>query len=78
MCVRERFFAAMSTDEQLAVRSTSWSHVWATCPPFAGDEAFELIESVRTQARRFADGDLAVADDLNRLLASLANEQCGS
>jgi len=26
---------------------------------FAGDEAFELIESVRTQARRFADGDLA-------------------
>ncbi|MEM1304460.1 MAG: phosphoenolpyruvate carboxylase, partial [Planctomycetota bacterium] len=39
-----------------------------------GDEAFELIERVRAEARQFRDGDMAAGERLDDLLPSLANE----
>jgi phosphoenolpyruvate carboxylase len=41
---------------------------------FEGNRAFELVESVRMLARRFTNGDLHAAEELNREFASLSTE----
>jgi phosphoenolpyruvate carboxylase len=66
----------MSTDEQLRREIDQLGRMFGdVIRRFAGEESFELIESVRSLARRFADGDAGVADELNQLLESLANEE---
>ena len=39
-----------------------------------GDQAFELIERIRGEARQFRDGDMAAGERLDELLPTLANE----
>ncbi|TWT95984.1 Phosphoenolpyruvate carboxylase [Botrimarina colliarenosi] len=66
----------MATDERLRREIDDLGRTFGdTVRRFAGDEAFQLVETVRRLARRFCDGDLAAADELDALLRDLTADQ---
>ena len=66
----------MATDERLRREIDDLGRTFGdTVRRFSGDEAFELVESVRRLARRFCDGETAAADELDELLQSMTTEQ---
>ncbi|QDV73143.1 phosphoenolpyruvate carboxylase [Botrimarina mediterranea] len=66
----------MATDQRLRREIDDLGRIFGdTVRRFAGDGAFELVESVRRLARRFCDGDLAAADELDALLRGLTADQ---
>lgn len=66
----------MATDQRLRREIDDLGRTFGeTVRRFSGDGAFELVESVRRLARRFCDGDLAAADELDALLRGLTADQ---
>lgn len=45
---------------------------------FAGEDAFDLVEEIRAEARQFRDGDIEVGDQLEHLVADLSGDQLGT
>lgn len=66
----------MATDQRLRREIDDLGRTFGeTLRRFAGDESFELVETVRRLARRFCDGELAAADELDALLRGLSADQ---
>lgn len=66
----------MATDQRLRREIDELGRTFGdTVRRFAGEEAFDLVEQVRGLARRFCDGDLAAADELDKLLRDLSADQ---
>lgn len=66
----------MATDERLRREIDELGRIFGdTVRRFAGEETFQLVEQVRLLARRFCDGDVAAADEINSLLRDLSGEQ---
>lgn len=66
----------MATDQRLRREIDDLGRMFGeTVRRFAGKEAFELVERVRALARRFCDGDLGAADELDALLRGLTADQ---
>jgi phosphoenolpyruvate carboxylase len=66
----------MATDQRLRREIDDLGRTFGeTVRRFAGDGSFELVETVRRLARRFCDGELAAADELDVLLRGLTADQ---
>lgn len=66
----------MATDQRLRREIDDLGRTFGeTVQRFAGDDSFELVETVRRLARRFCDGDIAAADELDALLRGLTADQ---
>ncbi len=66
----------MATDERLRREIDDLGRTFGdTVRRFAGEDAFDLVESVRRLARRFCDGDTAAADELDQLLQTMTTDQ---
>lgn len=66
----------MATDQRLRREIDELGRAFGdTVRRFAGEEAFDLVEQVRGLARRFCDGELAAADELDTLLRDLTADQ---
>ena len=66
----------MATDERLRREIDELGRTLGdTVRRFAGDETFEQVEQVRGLARRFCDGDLPAADEIDTLLRGLTADQ---
>lgn len=67
---------AMSTDKRLRREIRQLGRMFGdVVRHFEGDAAFELIETVRRDARKFTEGDAAAADRLNQTLSQRSTEE---
>ena len=66
----------MATDERLRREIDELGRAFGdTVRRFAGEETYQLVEQVRLLARRFCDGEVVAADEIDTLLRDLPGEQ---
>lgn len=66
----------MATDQRLRREIDELGRAFGdTVRRFAGERSFELVEQVRGLARRFCEGELAAADEIDALLRGLTADE---